>query len=48
MARKICVKCPKLVNVHMTYSKPCDAPQHGVKLKGLLPGKTQSWCSCPT
>ena len=31
-----------------TYSKPCDALQHGVKLKGLLCRRTQSWCSCPT
>ena len=31
----------------LTYSKPCDGLQHGLKLKGLLRNRAFSSCSCP-
>ena len=36
-----------LVRWMLTYSKPCDALQHGLKLNGLLRNRAYSSCSCP-
>ena len=32
---------------YLTYSKPCDALQHGLKPKGLLRNRAYSSCPCP-
>ena len=31
----------------LTYSKPCDALQHGLNFEGLLRNRACSSCSCP-